>query len=127
MNDSNKNNVTKTVELDFVKLANMWFADVPNWQDSLEELQMVAGADTLLEELAKGKKVVSTTISNQPLDDASVILRKVKENTYGGGADYKVDAAGLDMNGQPVWLCGVTKFVFGAHPDAIYIKVRELQ
>ena len=66
--------MTKTIE--FFKQDNLWFADVPN--RTLEENEMVDGADTLLEFLANDHSRVALTISTE-LDIESIIHLKMIE------------------------------------------------
>ena len=102
------------VTLDFVKLQNRWFADVPNWKGDIEDLEMVQGADILCEELSKGNKVFSVQISTELIQD-SIYLTKVDEDDL--GATY----ISIDID-YPIWICPVTKFVFGEFPKHLYIK-----
>ncbi len=103
--------MTKTIE--FFKQDNLWFADVPN--RTLEENEMVEGADTLLEFLANDHSRVALTISTE-LDIESIIhLKMIEHNSY--GATYV-------LNSDPeetVWLCNVTHDVLEEHPENLYI------
>jgi hypothetical protein len=98
----------------FFKVANKWLVDLPTWTGSLEDLQMVAGADTFLDEMAHGNSVVSIELSILPVDNAQYVLIKQIEDSIGG--TYRAN----NIN-YTIWLCNVTKFVFGCHPDTIYI------
>lgn len=103
--------MTKTI--DFFRQDNLWYADVPN--RTLEENEMVEGADTLLEFLADGKSHVSLTICTEANPKSQIHLKMIEHSAY--GATYI-------LNGDPddtVWLCNVTHDVLGDHPDNIYI------
>ena len=112
---------TSTVrkELRFYRSGTEWFADVP--QHTKAENQMVAGADTLLEEVSGGAGevfvVLSSDIPNP--DEWKLHLHIVEHDKY--GATYKVKVAGRDGT-QLAWLCNVMHTVFGGeHPTDIYI------
>ena len=99
----------------FFKVANKWLVDLPTWAGSLDDLQMVAGADTFLDEMAHGNSVVSIELSTSPVNNARYVLIKQTEDSVGG--TYRADNIKYS-----IWLCNVTKFVFGCHPDTIYIS-----
>lgn len=107
-----------------------WFIDLPEWTGSKAELQMVLGADTMLDILAKGEKTVSLEVSTEHFEGAKVLAwfgEGVAGDPSFGGGMYRVhfteegEEKDLDM-----WLCDVTKFVFGGYmPDLIFFKVVE--
>ncbi len=100
----------------FNKEEGKWYIDLPEWQESKSALQMVAGADILLDELSNNQTSVNISISTkQKLDDYTT-LKKVMNTPLTGGALYHL---GL----KPIWLCDVTKFVFGEFPQKIHFKV----
>ena len=112
---------TSTVrkEIRFYRSGTEWFADVP--QHTKAENQMVAGADTLLEEVSDGADevfvVLSSDIPNP--DEWKLHLHIVEHDKF--GATYKVKAAGQE-GVQIAWLCNVMHTVFGGeHPTDIYI------
>ena len=103
--------MTKTIH--FFKQDNLWYADVPN--RTLEENEMVEGADTLLEFLADGKPRVALTVSTEPSPDSILHLKMIEHTSC--GATY---CMGSDPD-DTVWLCNVTHDVLGEHPENIYI------
>ena len=112
---------TSTVrkELRFYRSGKEWFADVP--QHTQAENQMVAGADTLLDEISNGAAevlvVLSSDIPNP--DEWKLHLHLVKHDKF--GATYKVRTAGRG-GAKQAWLCNVMHTVFGGeHPTDIYI------
>ena len=112
---------TSTVrkELRFYRSGSEWFADVP--QHTKAENQMVAGADTLLDEVSGGADQVKVVLSSDVAtpDEWKLHLHLVEHDVY--GATYKVKAAGQDGS-QLAWLCNVMHTVFGGeHPTDIYI------
>ena len=102
---------------------NNWFADVPKWKGDKEDLQMVLGADTMLNYIANGKNEITLEISTEPIEQ-SFKLTLVKRGTIEGGGYYCVTAP----NGQVIvsfaWLCGVLEFVFDNIPEKLYIILK---
>lgn len=109
------------MKLNFTKLANLWYAQIPDYTGDIDELEMIAGADDLCEILdIDGDGLVQTIVRDIPFPKEKMgktfTLKMVKCDDE--GADYKVEE--LD---QELWLCNVTKYVFGKFPRTIYIKV----
>lgn len=111
----------KDFNLGFKKKNNLWYADIKNWPQSHEANQlMVNGADDLLEYLSKGKKYITLNIKTEdPNNSEYICLEKIHEDSMGG--TYKLKNHPEFKN--TVWLCNVTKFVMGQHPDIIWFKV----
>jgi hypothetical protein len=97
-----------------------WYIDLPDWRGSKGELQMVAGADTLLDEISDGKDDVTLEVSISPQPGFD-IMQKV-DNKMWGGADYKLILYHNHAVEKELWLCDVTTFVFNDFPDYIYFK-----
>lgn len=106
--------------LDFYKLGvNSWFADVHSWSASIMNLQMVMGADELLEYLAKGDRVVRLQISSVPNDG----LHLTKIDDIYGGTTYSIVGGPEDCTVKTVWLCGVNNYFWGGlAPDDIWFN-----
>lgn len=101
----------------FNKEEKKWYIDLPEWEGDKADLEMVAGADTLLDHLSSGNATVTIEVSEEPIDNA-IILSKIY-NIY-GGADYKVENCTAV---ERAWLCKVTKFVYGGYmPEKLFIK-----
>ena len=100
----------------FNKEEGKWYIDLPEWQDSKSALQMVAGADILLDELSNFQTSVQLSISSKEQPADYTTLKKMMNTPVTGGALYHL---GL----KPIWLCDVTKFVFGEFPQKIHFKV----
>lgn len=100
-----------------------WFVDLPEWEGSLADLQMVAGADTMLDIFAEGNNEVRLMLSEKYFDNSEVLEFKNLAEDLGNGAYYKLDKyKGISFNHE-VWLCDVTLAVFGKFPQNIYISV----
>lgn len=101
-----------------------WYVDLPEWEDSIDELEMVAGADLFLELLSQGEETVFLTLSTVPFEGSEILEMKylgtLEGWEMGTGAWYKlVSYMGLEYK-LDMWLCDVTKFVFGSFPENIY-------
>lgn len=110
------------MELNFVKLANLWYAQLPEYTGDIDELEMIAGADDMCETLDfNGDGLVQTIVQDIPFKEGKTgktfTLNLVK-SSEDDGADYICPE--LE---QKVWLCDVTKYVFGQFPKTIYIKL----
>ena len=104
------------MKLSFSKDSTGWYIDLPNWQGSKEDLAMVCGADTLLDELSNNSDYVIMEACLKKQDSSFLHLRKIKDCDV-NGADYEVVSTG-----DTLWLCDVTKFVFGKLPKDIFIR-----
>jgi hypothetical protein len=102
----------------FNKEYGSWYIDLPNWEGTKAELQMVAGADKLLDQLLNNCTTVNIMLSTDKSFSTSgfqTLKRIVK--TPPNGCIYH-------LGFTPVWLCNVTKFVFeGVFPKQINFKV----
>lgn len=100
----------------FIKEENRWYVDLPEWEGSKADLEMVCGADEMLETISNGINSVKLLISLNPLEKNDIILTLNDELECHSGAYYK-------HNINDIWLCDVTKFIFGYFPKIIYIKI----
>ena len=103
-----------------------WFVDLPEWEGTKSDLQMVMGADMFLDILAQGENEVYVTLSTEPFEYCGVLdyifPGRLEGPELGEGAWYSLrEYMGLDFN-LKMWLCDVTKFVFGDFPKQIYFK-----
>lgn len=111
----------------FEKTLHEWYAVIPEWKGDRSDLQMVAGADAWLDILCDGEWDVWMKISDQPFTGAEELhligLGFIEGPEFGEGAWYNARTyIGLDFNIK-MWLCDVTKFIFGDFPKTIYYKV----
>ena len=111
----------QTHSFDFYKDNSGWYIDFPEFIEkglgTKSDLAMVSGADHMLDYLGGGTDRVALTFSNCEMTDARFHLKMFAHN--GWGATYKTH---IDAVPQ-VWLCNVTKVVFGGkHPINIYVK-----
>lgn len=94
-----------------------WYVDLPNWSGPKEDLEMVSGADTMLDILAQGDGSVELAISRSAFDGFRFELAFSHEE--GGGAWYSLSS---DHHNFDVWLCHVTLFVYGGFPVKLFIS-----
>lgn len=107
----------------FYKTENdRWYIDLPEWTGVQADLEMVAGADKMLDELSNNGDEITLDISDLYSDkdkwNEAVILERHRKYSQleGGGAEYK-------WGDKIIWLCDVTKFVFGGFPKYIVFRV----
>lgn len=109
--------------LTFKKLASKWFVDLEDWKGSIDDLEMVNGANTFLEMLSNkvnNDKLVMKVWTAKP-DEPCSKLQMI--NSDKDGATYQVE--NCKFYNSTVWLCNVTKYVFGGfHPGTIYFKLK---
>jgi hypothetical protein len=101
-----------------------WYVDLPEWEGSVDELEMVAGADLFLDLLSESEYTVDIVLSTVHFEGADVLelqrLGDLESWELGEGAWYKLlEYKGIDYE-LTMWLCDVTKFVFDEFPKNIY-------
>ena len=110
------------ISLTFVLLGGKWYADVPGWEGSLASLQMVSGADDFLDSLCKNGHFVTLEIST---DNPGFKHQAELIHLDAFGGTYKLSEPFEALDGtvrDTIWLCNVTKYVFGDHPKKLYFE-----
>ena len=107
----------------FYKDNQGWFIDLPEFIEkgfgTKSNLAMVAGADKMLDRLSEGGNGITLEIGETPFDGAEATLKKSGFCLYGENYIFSSDK----VKEFKVWLCPVTKYVFGGkYPATIYIK-----
>lgn len=98
-----------------------WYVDFPNWPLSHDHLEMVAGADDLLDILNDGTDHVKLMVSTTEME-RSIVLNKEK-SALTKGAFYTIETRLRDWAPKKkLWLCPVTLTVLGHYPQKIYFK-----
>ncbi|MBR5069268.1 MAG: hypothetical protein IKX25_07670 [Bacteroidales bacterium] len=123
-----------------------WYIDFPNWPWKKANLEMVSGADKLLDILSKGRDRVTVLVkpSSKPMDEAE--FQKLKQDGWleltqiqsslTGGATYTARGNNIErfvrrhpltgeVSQRTLWLCPVTLFVVGRYPKYFYVKAIE--
>ncbi len=100
-----------------------WYIDLPGYEGLKADLEMVEGADKMLDYVGEGNKNVKLFLSEIDFDGASELhLMHDYSNQTGGGGIYLLKAyKDVELN-QEMWLCEVTEWVFGKLPAIIYFK-----
>ena len=114
--------IGKVNRMRFYKEDGMWFVDLPQWKGAKWNLLMVQGADTLLDKLNQGTDdvVVDFSLKREYLDDSSDIIHlKGTNDNLPEGRYYDYELHNVEWR---LWLCDVSAFVFGYHPNNIYFK-----
>jgi hypothetical protein len=117
---------SKTLETyTFLKTGNEWFIDLPGYIEqggSQGDLQMVDGADTMLDIMAGENGSVTVTLDTKPFENADeLVLIEKCDPLIGGGYYLMRTYRGQEMN-RSMWLCQVTEFVFGDLPERIFVR-----
>lgn len=123
------------MQLRFYKDEEGWFVDLPSWQGSKEDLQMICGADTFLDKLSTEEQFYAGLNEHKQYVPKSrfikkdeVILEIQQDPEVGYEVLQKVKTVEIGVwytcltNGHLLWLCPVTEFVFGHYPDYLYFK-----
>ena len=119
-----------------------WYIDLPEYIESgigtKSNLEMVAGADTLLSKLAEGKSEITLKFTDELFNGHDVHL--IRSSDYGyklediddiefnaGGTYHYYDKRKwyeLKPNVNSVWLCPVTLYLFNnTYPKNIFIQI----
>lgn len=99
------------------ELDSRWYADLPDWKGSKAELEMVSGADTMLDLLAEDKAEVTLRLYTTKVEGADEL--QIVDSIMESGAEYFYISTFFDP--LKIWLCDVTKFVFGEFPEILYV------
>jgi hypothetical protein len=109
----------------FIKEATGWYIDLPEYikkGGSKADLQMVEGADTMLDIMADGDTTVSVQLDTKPFNEADELeLVELCDPAIGGGI-YLMHTHKGEAVEHRMWLCGVALFVFGFMPEKIFVK-----
>ena len=100
---------------------NTWYADIPDYicqGGEKADLQMVAGADNMLDILSNNGDSITLRIyeNNEEPEKYVVSLWLLKEDEI---PNYNCNINGYEFS---IWLCGVTKWLYGYYPEVLYIN-----
>lgn len=105
----------------YKEIDNRWYVDLPDWTGTKEDLELVAGADTMLDYMADGESEIWLVLSDEKFDNADTLEFVRLATEIENGAFYLMKSyKGIELN-LDLWLCDVTKFVFGDFPKTIFI------
>lgn len=105
-----------------------WYVELPGWEGSKADLEMVQGADTMLEMISGAAGECLLKLSDTQFDHAELLeLEHAREPNLGGGGDYLLQKYEGETTLLRLWLCEVTNYVFKGLPERIYFqKVQKL-
>lgn len=109
----------------FVREGADWYIDLPEFLaqgGSKGDLQMVAGADTMLDLMAGKTGDVTLQMDAQSFDGADELVLTERCDPILGGGYYRLQSFEGKEVVQDMWLCDVTRFVFGELPARIFVK-----
>jgi len=109
----------------FLKEGGEWFIDLPAYLEqggSQRDLQMVEGADTMLDRIAGNNIEVELNIDRVNFSGADMLQLTERCDPIVGGGYYFLENFEGNPIGITMWLCAVTEFVFSELPDQIFIK-----
>lgn len=102
------------------EIENRWYVDLPEWEGSKADLEMVSGADSMLEILAQGDDSVTLYMDTEYHDGFEILHFNKLAVELGNGAYYTMEKyQGIEFDLE-MWLCDVTKFVFDEFPPKLY-------
>ena len=101
---------------------NRWYADLPEWAGSKADLEMIPGADVMLDYMADGEDKVELYMQQERFAGADRLDFNREAHEWGNGAYYTMESyKGIELL-LFIYLCDVTKFVFGGgFPETIWI------
>ncbi len=100
-----------------------WFVTLPEWKGDKAELQMVEGADAMLDMIANNGTDCNLELNDEEFIDADLLtLTHARKQNRGGGGDYLLEIYNGNTVNQKLWLCAVTEFVFGNLPQKIWFR-----
>ena len=110
----------------FYKTASeRWFIDLPTWTGSVDDLEMVEGADIMLDLVSGHSNECYLMLSDQEFEGADVITLVNDLTESGGGGDYYMESYQGEQVIQSIWLCSVTCTVFNTLPGQIFVSVQQ--
>lgn len=109
----------------FIKESTGWYVDLPEFiaqGGTKDALQMVEGADVMLDIIANGKDAVLLDIDIHTFPGSVQLTLTEKCDPYIGGGYYLMNEWDGKKLNLTMWLCAVTEWVFGDLPGVIFIK-----
>lgn len=107
------------------ELDQRWYAILPEFKGDREELEMVMGADVMLDIISANNydnsdniKINIDTVKSDTISQYIELQAIPSDHT--SGQLYKATYHGTPIEFE-VWLCDVTIFVFNEFPDKLYI------
>ncbi len=99
-----------------------WYVDIPSWVGPKSALEMVAGADKMLDILAENNNFVGVLISELPFSGGDLLEFIRTADEVGEGSFYLLKTYQGSKLNLEMWLCDVMLHVFGKFPKTLYIQ-----
>ncbi len=110
----------------FIRSAGEWYIDLPDYLaagGSREDLQMVAGADEVLDQYAQERSTVRLAVDTRPFENADHLeLVSSPESFWENGAYYELSSIDGKKLEKTIWLCQVLLFLFKDLPPNLYVR-----
>lgn len=109
----------------FLREGRGWYIDLPGFLaqgGTKADLQMVSGADTMLDLIAGDADEVELRMDTQPFSGANELVLTERCDPILGGGYYHLRSFEGKSVMQDMWLCEVTRFVFDDLPERIFVK-----
>ncbi len=99
-----------------------WYVVFPEYEGDHADLEMVDGADKMLDALTEDGLYATLNVELEEPTDGDYFTLEIEAHDE-DGAFYNVK--NCDKFEGTVWLCNVVHEFFGNHPDTIYCRVEE--
>ena len=110
----------------FIKLSNRWFVDIP-YEGNVSDLEMVFGADTLLECYSDGERIVHVYIPETEEDYRDYTFETICTQVFltkkcqdNDGTTYAVTSSRYRSD---IWLCPVFNLLIGESPEIMHVGI----
>lgn len=108
------------MEISFEKYPDgKWFVIMPEYQGLHDDLEMVDGADKLLDALTEDNLYVNLEVTTKPEYFICSTLKLISHDECGATYDV-LDCPWFEGT---IWLCNVVHEIFGEHPEEIFFMV----
>ena len=109
----------------FLKTGEEWHMELPEYLEqggTIGDLQMVEGADKMLDMMAGTATIVVLSIAKELFEGADVLILTKKCDPIKGGGNYIMKQYEGQKINLTIWLCKVTEFVLGDIPPEIFLR-----
>ena len=96
-----------------------WFVVFPEYEGPQEDLEMVEGADKMLDALTTDGLMVELDISLEEPSDRDYFILELEGHDEDGAFYNVIDCPQFTGN---IWLCNVVHDLFEEHPERFYLK-----